>query len=193
MNRGTYGNSVIETTGYNNRLQVSSIADSFGSTTLFSKIYGYADSTGHNNGNILSIGDTLSSTRNQTFTYDSLNRIATGVQADNTFNLTFSYDPWGNMKESGTSNTTSIQYDLNNRIQAPANCNPVAQFCFDPAGDLLMDNHNHVYAYDGEARIKTVDGSTATYTYNALGNRVARMLGAPAPNISSSVDTSLRS
>jgi RHS repeat-associated protein len=73
--------------------------------------------------------------------------------------------------------TAMLVSDLNNRIQAPANCNPVAQFCFDPAGDLLMDNHNHVYAYDGEARIKTVDGSTATYTYNALGNRVRKDAG----------------
>jgi RHS repeat-associated protein len=177
MNRGTYGNGVIEITGFNNRLQVSSIIDSLGSTTLFSKTYAYADGSGHNNGNILTIADTLSGTRNQTFTYDSLNRIVTGAQADNAFNLTYSYDPWGNMKESGTSNFQPL-FDVNNRMTPSAPCTPnLVSYCYDAAGDLLMDNHNHVYAYDGEARIKSVDGTTATYTYNAAGNRVRKDAG----------------
>src|SRR6185437_16189632 len=75
MNRGSYGNGVIETTGYNARLQVSSIGDAKGSTTLFSKSYGYYDSAGANNGDILSIADNLSAIRNQTYSYDSLNRV----------------------------------------------------------------------------------------------------------------------
>jgi RHS repeat-associated protein len=81
------------------------------------------------------------------------------------------------MKESGTSSFQLI-YDANNRIQSPANCNPVAQFCYDAAGDLLKDNNNHVYAFDGEARVKTVDGTAATYTYNPLGNRVRKDVAA---------------
>src|SRR5690348_18408887 len=114
MNRGTYGNGVIETAGYNNRLQVSSIIAA-GSSTLFSKNFGYYDGASHDNGNILSITDALTSTHNQTFTYDSLNRILTGAQADNAFNITYSYDAWGNMKQSGTS-SFQVNYDLNNRI-----------------------------------------------------------------------------
>jgi RHS repeat-associated protein len=43
---------------------------------------------------------------------------------------------------------------------------------------MLMDNHNHAFTYDGEARIKNVDGTAATYTYNALGNRVRKDVGA---------------
>ena len=173
MNRGTYGNGVIETTGYNNRMQVSSIADAKGATNLFSKTYNYADSSGNNNGNILSIADVLSSTRNQTFSYDSLNRIATGSQADNAFNITYSYDAWGNMKESGTSNFQPA-YDLSNRIQSPPNCSPVAQYCYDAAGDLLIDNKGHAYTYDAESRIKAVDGAVATYTYGPDGERVRK-------------------
>jgi RHS repeat-associated protein len=178
MNRGIYGNGVIETTGYNNRLQVSSIVDNLNSTTLFSKTYGYVDAVGHNNGNILSIADTLSASRNQTFTYDALNRIVTGAQSDNSFNLTYSYDAWGNMKESGTSNFQPL-FDVTNRMIPSAGCAPnLAPYCYDAAGDLLMDNHSHVYVYDGEARIKTVDGTAAAYTYNPLGNRVRKDAGA---------------
>ena len=177
MNRGTFGNTVVETTGYNNRLQVSSIADSIGGTAFFSKSYGFVDAFGHNNGKILSIADTLSTTRNQSFTYDSLNRILTGAQADNAFNLTYSYDAWGNMRESGTSSFQPL-FDINNRMTPSAGCTPnLVSYCYDAAGDLLMDNHNHVYAYDGEARIKTVDGAASAYTYNPLGNRVRKDAG----------------
>jgi RHS repeat-associated protein len=177
MNRGTYGNGAIETTGYNNRLQVSSIADTLGGSAFFSKNYVYADGSGHNNGNIVTITDTLNAAKTQTFSYDSLNRILTGVQGDSAFNLTYSYDPWGNMKESGTS-TFQPLFDITNRMVPSAGCTPnLTPYCYDPAGDLLMDNHNHTYAYDGEARIKTVDATAAVYTYNPLGNRVRKDAG----------------
>ncbi len=181
MNRGTYGNGVIETTGFNNRLQVSSICDSKLNSTcdptsgaLFGKNYGYYDSAGHNNGNILSIVDTLSATRNQSYTYDTLNRVISGAQADNAFNVTHHYDPWGNMTESGTSSFQPL-FDGNNRMVPSGGCTPnLLPYCYDIAGDLLKDNQGHVYAYDAEARIKTVDGTTASYTYGADGERVRK-------------------
>jgi RHS repeat-associated protein len=174
MNRGTYGNGVIETTGYNKRLQVSSIADAKGSTTFFSKSYGYYDSAGHDNGDILSIADTLSGTRNQTYSYDSLNRVISGAQADNSFNVTYHYDPWGNMTESGTSSFQPL-FDGNNRMVPLGGCTPnLSAYCFDTAGDLLKDNQGHAYTYDVEARIKTVDGSVASYTYGPDGSRVRK-------------------
>jgi RHS repeat-associated protein len=173
MNRGTFGNGVIETTGYNSRSQISSIVDVKGASTLFSKTYTYADSSGHNNGDILSIADGLNAAKNQSFSYDSLNRILTGSQADNAFNLTYSYDPWGNMHESGTSNFTQ-PFDNLNRIQQPPSCSPLAMFCYDAAGNMLMENHGHALAYDAEGRINTVDGAVATYTYGPDGERVRK-------------------
>jgi RHS repeat-associated protein len=175
MNHGNYGNGVLRTIAFNNRLQVSSISDAKGTTTLFSKGFGYSDSAGHNNGNISSITDILSSTHNETFSYDALNRLATGMQADNAFNITYSYDAWGNMQESGTSNFPPMGYDLTNRVKPSSSCTPnVVSFCYDAAGDMLADNHNNVYTYDALSRIKSLNGSAATYTYNALGNRVRK-------------------
>jgi RHS repeat-associated protein len=173
MNRGTYGNGVVETLGYNNRLSLNSIADIKGSQTLLSKSYGLYDTSGHTNGNVLSIVDGLSTSANQTYAYDELNRIASGSQTDNTFNVTFSYDPWGNMKQSGTSNFQP-NYDLHNRILgAPSNCTSTTTYCYDAAGNLLNDGF-HAYAYDGDGRMRSVDGTGATYTYNAAGHRVRK-------------------
>lgn len=163
MNRGNYGNGLIETVGYNNRLQVGSITDIKGATTLFSKSYDYYDASGHNNGNVLTITDGLSSAKNQTYTYDQLNRIATAAETDNAFSLTFTIDPWGNRKESGTSNFNQL-FDTKNRIQG---------WSYDAAGNLLNDS-THSYTYDAESRIKTVDSTAATYTYGPGGERVRK-------------------
>jgi YD repeat-containing protein len=163
MNRGTYGNGVIETTGYNSRMEMSFIADAKGSTTLFSKTYGLYDSAGDNNGNVLSITDGLNAANNQAYTYDSLNRLLTASQADNSFNVSYMIDPWGNMKESGTSNFNQT-FDPSNRISG---------WSYDAAGDLLNDGA-HSYAYDAEGRIKSVDTSAATYIYYADGSRARK-------------------
>ena len=187
MNRGTFGNGVVETTEFNNRLEMSSITDVHGAQTLFDKTYGYYDSSNRNSGNVLTITDGLDSSKNQTYTYDSLNRIATANETDNAFNLTYTIDAWGNMQEAGTSNLDQ-PFGNNNRIQQPPSCSPnIAAYCYDPAENLLNDGF-HVYAYDGEGRIKSVDGAAATYAYNPVGNRVRKDVGAVPTSISSSTE-----
>jgi RHS repeat-associated protein len=176
LRSGTFGNGVQETYGHNNRLQLNAITASGSIQTWLSKTNGLYDSSSHNNGDIYSISDGLSSGRNQFYGYDSLNRVISGYQQDGRFNQTFNYDAWGNMKTSGTSNFNP-NYDVTNRIQSPPNCNPVAQYCYDAAGDLLEDNNNHVYTYDGEARIKTVDSTGASYTYGGAGERARKDAG----------------
>ena len=173
MNRGTFGNGIVETTGYNPRQQMNAISDAKGTATLLNRSYGLYDSASHDNGNVLSIADALNSGKSQSYGYDSLNRIISGAQADGTFNGTYSYDPWGNMKESGTSNFSPV-YDVHNRIQpAPAGCTSSTPFCYDPDGNLLNDGV-HAYSYDGAGRMKTVDSTDASYTYNPAGHRVRK-------------------
>lgn len=163
MNRGNYGNGLLETTGYNNRLQIGSIADVKGAATLLNKSYGYYDSAGRNNGNVLTITDSLNAAKNQAFTYDALNRLLTASESDSAFNVTYNIDPWGNMKESGTSNFVQT-FDSNNRMSG---------WSYDAAGNLLNDSA-HSYTYDAEGRIKTVDGTGATYAYGPDGQRVRK-------------------
>ncbi len=56
-----------------------------------------------------------------------------------------------------------------------------AFFTYDAAGNLTKDGKGagtHTYQWDAENRLKSVDtGSTASYTYNALGQRVEKNLG----------------
>jgi len=166
--RGTYGNGVTQTLAYDQRLQVSKIAQSTSAQTLFSKTYNYLDSAhgNGNNGNILSIYDNLNSAQNQAFTYDALNRLSSASQADGAFSQTFSYDAWGNVRQDGTWSFQSGA-DVNNRLHL---------YSYDAAGDLLNDGF-HNYGYDANQRLKTVDGSSATYTYGPDGERARKDVG----------------
>ena len=112
------------------------------------------------------------------YTYDALNRltssIATGLQ---THNLTFSYTAdgsdgrYGNMNCSGSPGcTVAMSFNAaNNHISN-------AGFTYDAAGNLTQDGTGfgtHTYQWDAENRLKSVDGgTTVSYTYNALGQRV---------------------
>jgi RHS repeat-associated protein len=162
-----FGNGVQEIFGYNSRLQITAITAA-NSSTLLNKTYNYADPNygNANNGNVININDGISSNRNQSFNYDQLNRLVSGVQADGAFSETFSVDPWGNLKQSGSWSFQQA-FDQNNRI---------AGWSYDAAGNLLNDG-NHNFAYDAEARIKSVDATGATYTYDADGERVRKDAG----------------
>ena len=168
LQRGSYGNGVQQFEGYNSRLQLNAISQSFSGTTLFNKSYNYNDASrgNGNNGNVIAITDNLTASHNQAFNYDDLNRIASGSQADGAFSQTFSYDPWGNLTQSGT---WSFQqpYTGNNRLQ---------NYSYDGAGDLLNDGF-HNYTYDAERRLQTVDGNAAVYTYGPDGERVRKDTG----------------
>lgn len=173
---GTFGNGISEKYGFNNRMQLNAVTASSTSQTWLSKIYGLYDVNNHDNGMISSIVDGISASHNQTYQYDPVGRVISGLQQDGSFNQAFSYDPWGNMTTSGTSNFNPL-YDGNNRISgAPANCTGANQYCYDAAGNMLNDG-NHQYAYDGSSRIKSVDGTGATYTYDAEGERVSKTVG----------------
>jgi RHS repeat-associated protein len=79
------------------------------------------------------------------------------------------------MRESGTSNFNQ-NFDNRNRIQQPPSCSPtIMAYCYDGAGNLLNDAF-HTYTFDAENRVKTVDGTAATYTYNGGGDRVRKDL-----------------
>jgi RHS repeat-associated protein len=165
---GNFGNGVHQTLGYNARVQVNAITVA-NSSILLNKTYNYSDPArgNGNNGNVINIYDGVSVGRNQSFGYDELNRVTSGVQNDGAFNQSFSYDPWGNLKQSGT---WSFQpnYEATNRMTG---------YSYDAAGNLLNDGVGHAFTYDAEGRIGTVNGTGTTYTYGPDDERIRKEAG----------------
>jgi RHS repeat-associated protein len=122
--------------------------------------------------------------RSATFGNDSLNRlhtaVATGASPAN-YNWTYTYDQFGNMQCSGSTSgvdtCAAMTYNTsNNRLSAIGSQTPQ----YDAAGNMTSDGTgtgSHSYTWDAEGRLTTIaspsGGSViATYTYNALGQRV---------------------
>ena len=60
-----------------------------------------------------------------------------------------------------------------------ASNNRLSGYSYDASGNLLNDG-NHTYTYDAENRVTTVDGTGASYLYDAQGRRVRKTVGGSA-------------
>jgi RHS repeat-associated protein len=121
------------------------------------------------NSDILSSTDTVNG--NWTYTYDSLNRLSTGV-ANKGQGCSWDYDRYGNRWHQNThsGSCTASQYSFsgnNNRIDGSS---------YDADGNLLNDGF-HSYQYDAENRIVFVDGGATKYVYDAEGRRYSKTAG----------------
>src|SRR6266481_4663756 len=148
------------------------------SQTVFSIGYDFHVGAG-NNGNVYGITNYKEATRNQSFTYDALNRLASAQNAGTNCAATtangkteywgnnYGYDAWGNLL-----NKTVTKCGAENlSITALAN-NQLSGYTYDPAGNMTADPTDGVaLVYDAESRIatSTKNGTTATYTYSADG------------------------
>jgi RHS repeat-associated protein len=186
---------------FNNRFQPVSIYESSDSAvapptpcttpTVASNLptdftYSYADSNGHNNGNVTQIANNFDSHRTQSFTYDSLNRIATAstLGTNTSFNgladcwgEQFGYDAWGNLLSiTGVSSayTGCTQESLSVAVNAK---NQVIGNTYDSAGNLIIDPANTQYTYDAENHLTATAGQT--YFYDGDGKRVEKASGSP--------------
>jgi RHS repeat-associated protein len=163
----TLGNGDVETQRFNNRLQLSEkILSRFGWGTFADHVLNYG---AQNNGNIMSVTDQLNAVRTQTYSYDQLNRLLTANESR--WGMSYVYDAWGNYLQQNQTGGTTYQHqylaDVNNRLIG---------YTYDGSGNVLSDGV-HQYAYDAENRIKTVDSTAATYTYNPEANRVRKDVG----------------
>ncbi|MBZ5524412.1 MAG: hypothetical protein LAP21_19415 [Acidobacteriia bacterium] len=170
---------------YNKRLQPVSISAVSPTQTVFSIGYDFHFGNG-NNGNVYGITNGKDSTRNQTFTYDVLNRLTSAQNAGTDCNQTvlggdkkfwgntYSYDAWGNLLQKTPIPTAcageglSVTVGVNNRIFT-------AGYGYDAAGNMTSDGLGHAFTYDQENRITGAAGYT--YTYDGDGNRVEKANG----------------
>ena len=185
----TYGNGLIETVTYNNRLQPTQLRN-YNPTTnadVLNLSYGYTNSAGANNGNVTSLNSVATQIFMRTYTYDSLNRLwsmSSPADASGCYGLAWTYDRYGNrLTQSATGGSGSAcpqpSYGVlsNNRLTNTG-------YSYDAAGNMTSDNI-HTYTYDAESRLIQVDGTagncstaTACYVYDAEGQRLQKTTAA---------------
>src|SRR5580765_7550092 len=179
---------------YNKRLQPLNMSATAPSQTVFSIGYDFhagngTAGSGTNNGNVFGITNYKDTTRNQTFTYDPLNRLVSAQNAGTDCNATvlggkkkfwgnsYGYDAWGNLLSKTatkcSSEALSVVAGNDNRLQGA--------YTYDAAGNMLHDANSGLnYTWDQENRLTGANGFT--YTYDGDGNRVRKSNGNLAAN-----------
>jgi RHS repeat-associated protein len=179
---------ITNTFTFNKRLQPVLMSASSPSQTVFAIGYDFHLGAG-DNGNAYSIANNRDHTRDQTFTYDQLNRLISAQNAGTDCNQkplnpnqtkfwgnSYTYDAWGNLLSKSVTKCTaenlSVPVGNENRLQGG--------YTYDAAGNMTWDPTDGVTStYDQENRIATAtkNGVTTTYTYDDGGNRAKKSNG----------------
>jgi RHS repeat-associated protein len=185
---------------YNKRLQPLTMSATAPSQTVFSIGYDFhagngTAGSGTDNGNVYGITNYKDTThgRDQTFTYDALNRLisaqnagtncATMVLGNKTeyWGNSYGYDAWGNLLQKNVTKcgaeNLSVTADAHNWLHASG-----TDYQYDAAGNMTRNVTPTVqaYTYDEENRLTGAAGYT--YTYDGDGNRVRKSNGNLAAN-----------
>ncbi|HET9182944.1 MAG TPA: RHS repeat-associated core domain-containing protein [Candidatus Angelobacter sp.] len=178
---------------YNKRLQPVNMSATSPSQTVFSIGYDFhagngTAGSGTDNGNVWSIFNYRDRTRDQSFTYDQLNRLTSAQNAGTNcaaatlngkteyWGNSYGYDAWGNLTDKtitkcGAENFHPGAASVNNQLPG---------YGYDAAGNMTSDPTDGVSStYDAENRISTANTPQGvfTYTYDADGNRVEKSGG----------------
>ena len=176
--------AITNTFTYSKRLQPVTMSATTPSQTVFSIGYDFHLGNG-DNGNVFGITNYKDTSRNQTFTYDPLNRLISAQNAGTNCAATtangkteywgnsYSYDAWGNLlgktvTKCGAENL-SVTADAHNWLHISPN-----DYQYDVAGNMTFDTTENVnLSYDQENRITGAAGHG--YIYDGDGNRVEKV------------------
>ena len=149
--------------------------------TYFDLKYSFTDGNGHNNGNVTSVVNNVDRRRDQQFTYDPLNGLATAGTINTTdlshcWGEQYSYDPWGNLNSisgiqpiyNGCSQESGFSFTATPKNQVPG-------YTYDAAGNVYNIPATATYNYDAENHLVSTGG--VTYTYDGDGKRVMKSTG----------------
>jgi RHS repeat-associated protein len=197
-NSGTFA-GITNSFSYNKRLQPLTMSATTPSQTVYSIGYDFhagngAPGSGSDNGNVWGIFNYKDTThgRDQSFTYDALNRLRSAQNAGTDCNVTilggnkkfwgntYGYDAWGNLLNKSVTKCSaeglSVTADAQNRIHATG----TPDYQYDSAGNMTFNATppTQTYTYDQENRLTGAAGYT--YTYDGDGNRVRKSNGSLA-------------
>jgi YD repeat-containing protein len=175
INSLTFGNTLVEATTFNTRLQPSQIQ----AGTLLT--LGFTYGTSNNNGNVQSQTITLPGLANtQTYGYtDGVNRLTSFSETTGQANQTYGYDAFGNrtvsgwIPYSGQTPTTGSPFP-NNQWAAGSGVT------YDAAGNqTAITSASRLFTYDAENRqtTATVNSVATNYVYDGDGRRVQKTVG----------------
>lgn len=174
---------------YNNRLQPILLSAASPSGTVFSECFDFhlgvavagptpcsfsANAAG-DNGNVYQIVNNRDNTRNQSFTYDTLNRITSAQSSGTQWGETFTIDAWSNL-----TNRAEIAGKTNYEpLSTSAGIsNQLSGFGYDAAGNMTS-NGSESYVYDDENRLIATAGDS--YIYDGDGQRVEKCTEGTTP------------
>jgi RHS repeat-associated protein len=176
---------------YNKRLQPVNMSANAPGQTVFSIGYDFHvgnGTSGADNGNVFGITNYKDQNRNQTFTYDLLNRLISAQNAGTNCAATviggkseywgnsYGYDAWGNLLQKSVTKCGAenliVTADAHNWIHASG-----TDYQYDAAGNMTFNATPpaQTYTYDQENRLTGAAGYA--YTYDADGNRVVKSNG----------------
>jgi RHS repeat-associated protein len=181
-NSGTFA-GITNAFSYNKRLQPLAMSAAAPSQTVFSISYDFHFGNG-NNGNVFGITNYKDQNRNQTFTYDALNRLISAQNAGTDCGATlirgkseywgnsYGYDAWGNLLQKSVTKcgaeNLSVTADAHNWIHASG-----TDYQYDAAGNMTYDATASLsYNFDQENRLTGAAGYA--YSYDGDGNRVRK-------------------
>jgi len=183
----TYGNGVLHSLSFNQDYRITDI-ESIGTSTVLDLAYGYDA-----NGNILSLNDEGDSTYSQAFLYDKIDRIEQAIGEYG--QLDYQYDGVGNRTQrvdsTSPATTSTYTYDTTSNQVSQVNIDDgstqtVRTFQYDVAGnttaDTKPDGTHFDFTYNNANRYNSLDIDsipTATYLYNALGQRTGKVAISP--------------
>jgi RHS repeat-associated protein len=164
MSSINYGNGLVGTIGYDNKYRTSSITVG----TVMNLGYAGYD----NNGNITAITNNIDTSKNKSFTYDNLDRLATATSTGIWGTLGWTYDGVGNRQ---AENSNSYTYTTGSNKLSSANG---LSYGFDNNGNTTAEGAR-LFTYNQNQRlIRVVDGGVTKgeYTYNGNGQRVKKIV-----------------
>jgi YD repeat-containing protein len=123
------------------------------------------------NGDVIDITNNRDTTRNQSFTYDQVNRLLSGVTSASSgskcWGQSYTYDQWANLHGIAVTQCSSRM------LSATVNSyNQISGSTYDASGNVTSDG-TYTYGWYADGRLASVAGTT-TYFYDAAGNRIEK-------------------